>query len=82
MPDGTCWSNEDDGSIMGAEGAMKGLSTLVGLAGIAVLAAAVYGRFHGVDTINVSGHSFAAGNVLSAGNALLLLAIWLGLRAR
>lgn len=61
---------------------MKGLSSLAGLAGLLVLAAAVYGRFHGVDTITVSGHSFAAGTFLQVGNTLLLLSVWLRLRAR
>lgn len=59
---------------------MKGMSTLLGLAGIATLAAAVYGRFHGADTITMHGHSFAAGTFIAVANSLLLLAVWCGLQ--
>ena len=61
---------------------MKGLSSLLGFAGVVVIVAAAYGRFHAADTITVSGHSFAAGTILLVGNTLLVLAVWLGLCGR
>ncbi|MFH0953099.1 MAG: hypothetical protein V1873_02085 [Verrucomicrobiota bacterium] len=58
---------------------MKMLSWLVGVLGVLVILAAVYGRFHGPPSVILAGYSFAARSVLLAGNSILLVGLWLGL---
>lgn len=58
---------------------MKILSWVVSLAGLAMLALAVYGRFHDEPTMTLMGQTFAGGTLLLAGNSILLVGVWLGL---
>ncbi len=61
---------------------MKATSFIVGIIGILVLIAAMYGKFHAASTLYFMGKYFAASTVLTVGNSLLLIAIFLGLQQK
>lgn len=56
---------------------MKILSLICGTLGILVVIVAVVGRFHGPPSVTIFGIQSSATHVLVAGNALLLIGLFL-----
>ena len=56
---------------------MKIASLLAGALGLLVIVLAFYGRFHEAPTITFRGDVFSASGLLLAGNALLVIGVFL-----
>jgi hypothetical protein len=61
---------------------MKTLAWWIGVGGILVAAAGVFGRFFRLPTIAIAGYSFSASTFLLLANTLLLVAIFLAVCSR
>ena len=60
------------------EDRMKKPATAIGILGVLVTLWAVVGRFHKADTVMLGDYQFAAGSILLAGCAVMLVAVLLG----